>query len=48
MTTDVQRWLDDYRDAWEARDADAAARLIKGHFEHTAELVRKVLKARVL
>lgn len=31
-----------------ARDADAAATLIKAHFEHTAELVRKVLKARAL
>lgn len=29
-----------------ARDAEAAATLIKSHFEHTAELVRKVLKAR--
>lgn len=27
MSTDVQRWLNDYRDAWEARDADAAAAL---------------------
>lgn len=31
-----------------ARDADAAARLIKQHFERTAELVRKVLKDRGL
>ncbi len=29
-----------------ARDADGTAKLIKAHFEHTAELVRKVLKAR--
>ena len=29
-----------------ARDADAAARLIKQHFEHTAELVREVLRSR--
>lgn len=29
-----------------ARDADAAARLIRSHFEHTAELVREVLKRR--
>jgi len=27
-----------------ARDADEAGRLIKAHFEHTAELVRKVLE----
>lgn len=27
-----------------ARDGEAAARLIKSHFEHTAELVRKVLR----
>lgn len=31
-----------------ARDGEAAAKLIKSHFEHTAELVRKVLKARAL
>lgn len=31
-----------------ARDADAAATLIKSHYEHTAELVRKVLKANAL
>jgi len=31
-----------------ARDAEAAAKLIKAHFEHTAELVRKVLKERAL
>jgi DNA-binding GntR family transcriptional regulator len=31
-----------------ARDADAAAKLIKAHFEHTAELVRKILKASAL
>jgi DNA-binding GntR family transcriptional regulator len=31
-----------------ARDADAAGRLIKTHFEHTAELVRKVLRERAL
>lgn len=31
-----------------ARDADAAAALIKAHFEHTAELVRKVLHDRAL
>lgn len=29
-----------------ARDAEAAGRLIKSHFEHTAELVREVLKKR--
>ena len=26
-TEQVQRWLDDYRKAWETRDADAAAAL---------------------
>jgi len=31
-----------------ARDADEAARLIRAHFEHTAELVREVLKNRGL
>ena len=31
-----------------ARDAEAAAKLIKAHFEHTAELVRKVLHDRAL
>ncbi len=31
-----------------ARDADAAATLVKAHFEHTAELVRKVLRDRAL
>ena len=31
-----------------ARDGEAAAKLIKSHFEHTAELVRKVLTARAL
>jgi GntR family carbon starvation induced transcriptional regulator len=31
-----------------ARDAERAAQLIKAHFEHTAELVRKVLHDRAL